>query len=143
MTKTFARWLEEKIYILLLGFLIFTVVYSASPQTARAEGTHDGKFSAAAGSRVTIYSNLTVVDQTVLATVCVTTAPSGTLAVTIEERLTDGNPVSTVTTLKFGQCTSVALILEIGHVIAIKAPNPTAAAGTYTVSVQLNPPTGP
>ena len=137
MTKIISRRLKESSYILLLGFLIFTLAYVASPQAARAEGTHDGKFSAAAASRVTIYSNLTLVDQTVLATVCVTTAPSGTLAVTIEERLTDGTAVSTVTTLKFGQCTSIALVLEFGHVIAIKAPSSAAAAGTYTVSVTL------
>ena len=48
MAKILPRRLKESSYILLLGFLIFTVVYSASPQTARAEGTHDGKFSAAA-----------------------------------------------------------------------------------------------
>ena len=137
MAKILPRRLKESSYILLLGFLIFTLAYSTSPQTARAEGTHDGKFSAAAGSRVTVYSNLTLVDQTVLATVCVTTASSGTLTVTIEERLTDGTAVSTITTLKFGQCTSIALILEVGHVIAIKAPSSTAAAGTYTVSVTL------
>ena len=143
MAKTFARWLEEKNYILLLGFLIFTLAYVASPQTARAEGTHDGKFSLTANTRSAIYLNRSTVEQTVLVSVCVTTAPSGNLAVAVEDRLSDGTTPSLLANVKFGQCASIAYLLPDTHMISVRAPSSAAAAGTYTVSVQLNPPPPP
>jgi hypothetical protein len=143
MTKTFARWLEERTYILLLGTLIFSLVSIARPQAARAEGTHDGKFSAAANKTSTIYWNLSTVEQTVLASVCVTTAPSGTLSVAVEDRLSDGTTPSLLANVKFGQCTSIAYLLPATHIITVRSPGSAASAGTYTVSVQLNPPPPP
>jgi hypothetical protein len=142
MTKIFVPRQREKAYLLLLGALLFTLVSIASPQAARAEGTHDGKFSAAANNKTTIYWNLSTVEQTVLASVCVTTAPSGNLVVAVEDRLGDGTTPSLLANVKFGQCTSIAYLLPATHIITVRAPN-TAAAGTYTVSVQLNPPPGP
>jgi hypothetical protein len=143
MNKTFARWLEERTYILLLGTLIFTLVGIASPQTTWAEGTHDGKFSLIANARSAIYLNLTTVEQTVLISVCVTTAPSGNLAVAVEDRLGDGTTPSLLANVKFGQCPSIAYLLPATHMISFRAPSSAAAAGTYTVSVQLNPPPVP
>jgi hypothetical protein len=142
MTKIFARWLEEKNYLLLLGTLVFTLAYAASPQAARAEGTQTGTFSAAANKTTTIYSNQSTVDQTVLVSICVTTAPSGNLAVAVEDRLSDGtSPVSpALASVKFGQCTSIAYLLPDTHIITVRSPSSAASAGTYTVSVQLNPP---
>jgi len=143
MTKILARRQREKNYLLLLGFLIFTLVSNASPQAARAEGTHDGKFSAASNNRTTIYLNLSTVEQTVLASVCVTTAPSGNLAVAVEDRLSDGTTPSLLANVKFGQCTSIAYLLPATHIITVRSPSAAASAGTYTVSVQLNPPPEP
>jgi hypothetical protein len=136
MTKIFARWLEEKNYLLLLGTLVFTLAYAASPQAARAEGTQTGTFSAAANKTTTIYSNQSTVDQTVLVSICVTTAPSGNLAVTVN----DGTTLLLLASVKFGQCTSIAYLLPDTDIITVRSPSSAASAGTYTVSVQLNPP---
>jgi hypothetical protein len=143
MTKILVRRQREKTYLLLLGFFIFTLVIIASPQAARAEGTHDGKFSVLANKTTTIYWNLSTVEQTVLASVCVTTAPSGNLAVVVEDRLSDGTTPSLLANVKFGQCTSIAYLLPDTHIITVRSPGSAASAGTYTVSVQLNPPPGP
>lgn len=134
------RHLDAGFAGVLLIILAATTLLVANPHAARAEGTQDGKFSLTANKALTIYANLTAASQTVLLTVCVTTA--GTLSVTLDERLTDGTVVSTLATVKFGQCLSVALVVETNHTIAIKAPNSAAAAGTYVVSVQLPLPGG-
>ena len=139
MTKILVRWQREKTSLLLLGTLIFTLVSIASPLAAWATGTHDGKFSAAANKTSTIYSNLSTVDQTVLVSICVTTSPSGNLAVTVS----DGTTLFLLANVKFGQCTSIAYLLLADHIITVRSPN-TASAGTYTVSVQVvNPPPVP
>jgi hypothetical protein len=143
MNKTFARRLEEKNSLLLLGFLVLTLVCIASPQAARAEGTHDGKFSVAANKTTTIYSNLNTVAQPVLVSICVTTAPSGTLAVAVEDRLSNGTTPLLLANVKFGQCTSMAYLLPATDIITVRSPGAAASAGTYTVSVQLNPAPGP
>jgi hypothetical protein len=143
MNKTFARRLEEKKSLLLLGFLILTLVCIASPQPARAEGTQDGKFSMLANKTTTIYYNLSTVEQTILVSICVTTAPSGNLAVAVEDRLSDGTTPSLLANVKLGQCTSIAYLLPATHIITVRSPGSVASAGTYIVSVQLNPPPGP
>ncbi len=135
MTKIFVRRLEEKTYILLLGTLIFTLVSIASPQAARAEGTHDGKFSASANGKSTIYNNTTASAQTVLVTVCVTS--TGTQSATIDHRDVDGNLIDALVSLKFGQCRSLTVDLPVDHSIAVRAPTSVPAAGTYAVSVRL------
>ena len=146
MTKIFVRRQRVKTSLLLLGTLIFTLVSIASPQAARAEGTHDGKFSALANKTTTIYLNQSTVDQTVLVSICVTTAPSGTLAVAVEDRLSNGTGPILLANVKFGQCTSIAYLLPSTDIITVRSPSSAASAGTYTVSVQLPGvpgPTGP
>ncbi len=143
MTKIFVRRQREKTYLLLLGFLIFTLVSIASPQAARAEGTHDGKFSAPANNRTTIYSNQSTVEQTVLVSICVTTSPSGNLAVAVDDRLSNGTVVILLANVKFGQCTSIAYLLPATDIITVRSPSSAASAGTYTVSVNLIPPPPP
>jgi uridine phosphorylase len=135
MTKIFVRRLEEKTYILLLGTLVFTLAYAASPLAAWATGTHDGKFSAASNNRTTIYNNTTASTQTVLVTVCVTTTGSQTAV--IEDRLSDGSTTDTLVSVRFGTCRSLTLDLPADHVIVVRAPTSVSAAGTYTVSVKL------
>jgi len=141
MTKIFVRRQREKTYLLLLGTLVFTLAYAASPLAAWATGTHDGKFSAASNNRTTIYNNTTAAPQTVLVTVCVTTA--GTQNAVIEDRLSDGSTTDALVIVRFGTCRSLTLDLLADHVIVVRAPPSVSAAGTYAVSVQLPGPTGP
>jgi hypothetical protein len=135
MTKILVRRQREKTYLLLLGTLIFTLVSIASPQAARAEGTHDGKFSVAANKRTTIYNNATAAAQTILVTVFVST--TGTQSVVIEDRLSDGSTTDALISVVFGTYRSLTVDLLPDHVITVRAPTSFPAAGTYTISVKL------
>jgi hypothetical protein len=127
--------LKEKTFLFVLGILFFTFIYAVNPQAVRAEGTHEGKFSAAVNSRATIYNNTTTAAQVVLVTVCVTS--TGAQNAFIEHRDVDGILIEALAGLRFGQCRSLTVDIPVDHAIAVRAPSSVSAVGTYTVSVRL------
>jgi hypothetical protein len=113
----------------LLLVLAAATLSMVNPPAVRAQGTQNGTYSLRYNATTTIYANLTAAAQTVLVTVCVTT--SGTPSVTLQE----GPVLSTIATVKFGQCQSLTVVLEADATIQIKAPPGANAAGTYIVSL--------
>ncbi len=139
MTNIRAPRLKEKSFSIFLGILIFTLASYVVPQSALAQATHDGKFSVAASSnaRTTVYINATAGTQTVLVTVCVTTAGTQTAAIQRLDSL--GAVAETLTNVKFGTCRSVSVTLATDEVISVKSnTSGVAFTGTYLISVQLS-----
>jgi hypothetical protein len=115
----------------ILGFI--TTIISLAPPALRAQATQDGKFVIAANARAALFTNGTSLNQTVLATICVTT--SGSQAAVVEI-FASGIVVDTLTNVRLGQCRSVSAELTPDQSIAVRAPA-VNIAGNYLISVHL------
>jgi len=113
----------------ILGLFLATLLLL--PEAVRAQGVHEGKYSAAANARARIYTNATTATQKVLVTVCVTTTGPQTADITARDDA--GNLVDSLASVRFNQCRSVTAELASDNNIAVGAS--VAVAGTYTLSV--------
>jgi len=117
-----------------LGFLWGTLLLGIQSTGAQSLGVHEGKYSVVANGRTRIYKNATTATQTVLVTVCVSTAGSQSADVTARDD--SGNLVATLASVKFGQCRSVTVELSSTDNISV-GPASTAVNfnGNYTLSI--------
>ncbi len=135
--KDLARRWVKKAALCFLGVLLFTFAVYPTTQSLWAQPTHDGKFSVASTSnaRSTIYTSGVTGPQTILVTVCVTTAGTQNAAV---QHLDAVGAATALGNVKFGTCRSFTDSLALDEAIAVKSiTSGVAFTGTYLVSVPL------